>query len=59
MFVNTLKISALVDDKWILISTAFNLWQYQMDCNWWKTPLYIHGRMKVKRANTILALLKI
>lgn len=45
---------ALTEDIWILLlSCAFWLLQYYLSHGLWKT-LYIHGRMRVKKANKSL-----
>lgn len=54
MFIKTFKISALIEDKWILISaSAFNLLQHKWHVAGWKSPLYTHERMNMIKANTV------
>lgn len=49
--------SGLIEDSWILISTSVvNLLQHYIG-SFWKTVLYSHERMKMKRANKNLVLL--
>lgn len=49
----------LAEDSWILIfaSSSSLLW-YHMPCSLQKTPLYTHKKIRVKKANSTLVLLR-
>lgn len=44
----------LKEDSWILKSVStFNVLKYHLSCSLWKTSLYTHERITVKKANHI------
>ena len=48
----------LKEDSWILKSvSAFNVLKYHLSYSLWKTSLYAHERIRVKKSKSHLALL--
>lgn len=49
---------SLIKVSWSL-DFAFNLWQYSVSYNLWKTPPYTCEKMRVKKANNSIIIAKL